>query len=80
MSDQKVALVTGSSSGIGEAIARRLSTLDAAVVINSAHSVEAGARIAGELGKDAGRMRAAISDKIVGSHLLVARSSAAKIR
>ncbi len=49
----KVALVTGSSSGIGEAIARRLSALGASVVINSARSVEAGQRIAGELGDQA---------------------------
>jgi NAD(P)-dependent dehydrogenase (short-subunit alcohol dehydrogenase family) len=34
--EAKVALVTGSSSGIGEAIARRLSALGASVVINSA--------------------------------------------
>ena len=38
----RVALVTGSSSGIGEAIARRLFALGASVVINSAHSAEAG--------------------------------------
>jgi ketoreductase RED2 len=53
----KVALVTGSSSGIGEAIARRLSALGASVVINSARSVEAGQRIAAELG-DQGALRA----------------------
>jgi ketoreductase RED2 len=53
----KVALVTGSSSGIGEAIARRLSALGASVVINSAKSVEAGQRIAAELG-DQGDLRA----------------------
>jgi ketoreductase RED2 len=46
----KVALVTGSSSGIGEAIARRLAALGASVVINSAKSVEAGQHIAAELG------------------------------
>jgi ketoreductase RED2 len=49
----KVALVTGSSSGIGEAVARRLSALGASLVINSANSVDAGERIAAELGRDA---------------------------
>ena len=32
----RVAIVTGSSSGIGEQIARRLSALGATVVVNSA--------------------------------------------
>jgi ketoreductase RED2 len=39
-------IVTGSSSGIGEATARRLDRLGAAVVVNSASSVEAGERVA----------------------------------
>lgn len=68
----RVALVTGSSSGIGEAIARRLSALGASVVINSAHSVEAGRRIAAELGKDACYVQADISDKAAGERLLAA--------
>mgnify|MGYP001954707134 CR=1 FL=1 len=38
----KVAIVTGSSSGIGEETARRLSALGAKVVVNSSSSVEAG--------------------------------------
>lgn len=46
----KVAIVTGSSSGIGEAIARRLAGLGASVVINSASSVAAGQQIAKDLG------------------------------
>ncbi len=62
----RVALVTGSSSGIGEAIARRLSALGASVVINSASSVEAGTRIAAELGKDALYVQADIADKAAG--------------
>lgn len=45
----KVALVTGSSSGIGEAIARRLSAEGAAVVINSVRSVDRGRAVAAEL-------------------------------
>lgn len=42
-------IVTGSSSGIGEAVARRLADLGAGIVVNSATSVEAGVRIAAEL-------------------------------
>ena len=38
----RVVLVTGSSSGIGEQIARRFSALGATVVVNSSSSVEAG--------------------------------------
>ena len=47
--DGKVALVTGSSSGIGEAIARRLGNDGARVVINSRSSVEEGQAVAGSL-------------------------------
>jgi len=46
----KAVIVTGSSSGIGAAIARRLSGLGAGIVVNSASSAEAGRRIATELG------------------------------
>jgi ketoreductase RED2 len=45
----KAVIVTGSSSGIGAAIARRLSGLGAGIVVNSASSAEAGQRIAAEL-------------------------------
>jgi ketoreductase RED2 len=45
----KVAIVTGSSSGIGEATARRLADDGAALVINSSTSVAAGEKLAGEL-------------------------------
>ena len=45
----KVVLVTGSSSGIGEAIARLAAGRGARVVVNSARSVEAGEKVAAEL-------------------------------
>ena len=59
----KVALVTGSSSGIGEAIARSLHALGASVVINSSSSVEAGQQVATSLGENAIYVQADISDK-----------------
>ncbi len=46
----KVALVTGSASGIGEATARALDSEGAIVVVNSVRSVEMGRQIASELG------------------------------
>jgi ketoreductase RED2 len=45
----KAVIVTGSSSGIGAAIARRLSGLGAGVVVNSASSAQAGQRVASEM-------------------------------
>lgn len=47
--DGKAAIVTGSSSGIGEATARALDAEGASVVVSSARSVEAGERVAGSL-------------------------------
>ena len=59
--DGRVAVVTGSSSGIGEAIARMLAALGASVIVNSSSSVEAGERVAQEIG---GRyVRADIADR-----------------
>ncbi len=68
----RVALVTGSSSGIGEAIARRLSALGATVVVNSARSVEAGQRIANELGENALYVQADIADPAAPQRLIEA--------
>ncbi|TDC42873.1 SDR family oxidoreductase [Micromonospora sp. KC213] len=47
--DKQVALVTGSSSGIGAAIARRLAAEGMRVVVNSARSVSAGEELAASL-------------------------------
>jgi ketoreductase RED2 len=49
--DGQVALVTGSSSGIGEATARLLASQGATVVINSVRSLEAGEQVAASLPK-----------------------------
>jgi ketoreductase RED2 len=59
----RVVLVTGSSSGIGEEIARRFAHLGASVVVNSSSSVEAGETIAAELPGEAIYLRADISDR-----------------
>jgi ketoreductase RED2 len=59
----RVVLVTGSSSGIGEQIARRFAGLGAAVVVNSASSVADGERVAAELGDRAAYVQADIADR-----------------
>ena len=59
----KVAIVTGSSSGIGEEIARRLSDLGATVVVNSANSVDAGKQVANTLPGKSLYVQADISDR-----------------
>ena len=46
----RVALVTGSSSGIGAEVARRLAVEGCSVVVNSRSSVEAGRAVADEVG------------------------------
>jgi ketoreductase RED2 len=45
----RVVLITGSSSGIGEAVAKRFGTLGASVLVNSSRSVAAGKAVADSL-------------------------------
>jgi ketoreductase RED2 len=59
----RVAIVTGSTSGIGESVARRLADLGAQVVVNSVSSVEAGERLADELGDGAIYVQGDISNQ-----------------
>jgi ketoreductase RED2 len=68
--DGKVAIVTGSSSGIGEATAHRLSALGASVVVNSSTSVEAGQAVAKALPGESLYVQADIGDKAQGQVLL----------
>jgi len=60
--DGKVALVTGSSSGIGAESARMLASAGARVVVNSSNSVAAGEAVAAELPGDAIYLQGDISD------------------
>jgi ketoreductase RED2 len=69
----RVALVTGSSSGIGEQVARRLSALGATVVVNSSSSVEAGEAVAASLPNDALYLQADVGDQAQ-AHALVDRT------
>jgi ketoreductase RED2 len=60
--DGKVALITGSSSGIGAAVARAFTAAGARVAVNSSSSVDAGEALASEL-PGAIYVRADISDE-----------------
>ena len=66
----KVAIVTGSSSGIGQEIAQRLSNLGATVVVNSATSVAEGQLVAKSLANDSLYVQADISNKESGQNLI----------
>ena len=57
----KVALVTGSTSGIGEAIARRLAREGASVVVHGRRAAEAD-RIVGSIVGEGGKAKAALGD------------------
>ena len=67
----KAVIVTGSSSGIGAAVARRLSGLGAGIVVNSASSAQAGQRIAAELA-DAVYVQGDIGDPAAAAALVAA--------
>jgi ketoreductase RED2 len=64
-------IITGSSSGIGAATARRLSGLGAGIVVNSASSADAGQRLAAELG-DAVYVQGDIGDPATAAALVSA--------
>lgn len=61
--DGQVAIVTGSSSGIGEQTARRLADVGMSVVVNSARSVEAGRAVADDLPSDSIYVQADVADE-----------------
>jgi ketoreductase RED2 len=67
--DGKVALVTGSTTGIGEAVARRFAAQGAKVVLNSDSSREAGRRLAAELG-EAHYVAADVADEAAAGRLV----------
>jgi len=66
--EDRVVIVTGSSSGIGEAVARRRAACGARIVVNSASSVEAGCSLAKEL-PDAVHVQGDIADPDTASRL-----------
>lgn len=68
---RKAIIVTGSSSGIGAAVARRLAGLGAGIVVNSAASADAGQRIAAEL-PDAVYVQGDIGDPATAAALVAA--------
>src|SRR5690348_5974067 len=71
--DGRVAIVTGSSSGIGEGIGRRSSELGCRAVVNSPPSAEPGTAVADSLPPEALYVQDDISDQAQG-RALVARA------
>jgi ketoreductase RED2 len=67
----RVALVTGSSSGIGAAVASAFAHLGASVVVNSASSVAAGEQVAADL-PDAMYVQADVADPAQADRLVAA--------
>jgi len=59
---EKVALITGSTSGIGAATARRLTNDGYTIALHSSRSVEAGQKMAAELGGKASYHQADLAD------------------
>jgi ketoreductase RED2 len=72
----RVVLVSGSSSGIGEQIARRFAELGASVVVNSSSSIAAGEQLAAELGERATYVQADIADPHQAARLVEATAEA----
>ena len=68
--DGRVAIVTGSSSGIGERTAQRLADLGCSVVVNSSSSVAAGEAVAAALPGNCTYIQADIADKASGERLI----------
>lgn len=70
-----VAIVTGSSTGIGEAIARRLSSARHAVIVNSVSTVSEGRAVAASLA-NATYVQADVADRQQAQHLVDAAMEA----
>jgi len=70
----RVAIVTGSSSGIGEAVARRFAAEGAKVVVNSSRSVDAGRAVAASL-PEAIYVQADVADEAQARALVEAATS-----